>query len=600
MGWPAGVPTRRIIVGKGFSIERGEQLGLRVTITADRDILVWRATGDRVMSLPERAAAAAGDRVEIDLPCTDSDGWLDGTGHAIDVSAPGSFTHRYSAKVEAFDCRGAVIRTETITFVLPAGDEPVNLDLGTETGTVAGDVVVVPPDVFLAVAGVAEDAARAETARDEAEAIASAPDGIRDNADRAEAAQTGAEQASAAAAAAGAAAEGVLTQTEQARDEAIETVAKLQPIVSLAPFVVGEREGQFFPENCVYLADAAAEALLEGVKSDIAGALSDARLTRMTVIGHSIPAGRGVTPGATNWPRLVQQRAGQYGHAFTGLVIGVNGVADDARLTHDAEWAQANNTGPRIDNMQQHLVCRTAGKSVTYRSTEPGRTVTLYTFSNGAAVDYSIDGGAVTGTVTPDTGSASHLQATVISGLADTVHTVTVTSKTTSASFLLGMSVTASTGLEVACHAFSGSICQDWLPEHRNGAFYNAYNNVIATSPDVVLIQLGANEAIHAIGDLRTDLTALVTSLKNDGVGNIVMVADPQIVSTSFTGWMTDFYPVLYDVADEQSIPLIDLTSHWLTRAAADGAGLYADQYHPNGAGHYDLHTLISQILLNR
>ena len=195
MPWPVGIPTRRVTAGRGIHIERDGYLTVRMRVRSDRGLLVWAATGDRFLSVEARAEAGQGASLGIVLPCTDSAGWLDEHGREIDVSLPGSYTHRYVATIEGVDMAGRVVHSQKIVFVLPSGGTDLDLDRGVEAGSVEGEAVVVPSDWSLIVSNAQAAADRAETARDEAEAIAAAPDGIRDNADRAEVAQSAAEAA---------------------------------------------------------------------------------------------------------------------------------------------------------------------------------------------------------------------------------------------------------------------------------------------------------------------------------------------------------------------------------------------------------------------
>lgn len=363
--------------------------------------------------------------------------------------------------------------------------------------------------------------------------------------------------------------------------------------ITMAPDRAGDRPGTFKPRLCLY-EPLASSVDMGGIYDSVRSALNGDSHLRVSWAGHSIVAGKGATPGANDYVRLSTLRAAQQGIAYTGTTIAYNNVALDDRWTKDSAWIVDSASGPRIDNVQQHLLCRESGKSVTYRSVEPGTIVRIYTFSNGSALQYSIDGGTQQN-ITPAGGSS--LQVTQVTGLSNTPHTVKVTSTTSATAFLLGISVTQTYRLEIANHGYSGAVCKDWSPTHRSSAFYNPYNNLVGMSPDVVVVQLGANEAIHSVGDLSADLSEVISALRSD-VPNVIMVADPPVESSSVTTWFSDFYPVLYDIADAQKVPLLDFSSHWLSRAAASGAGLYDDQWHPNGAGYFDLSDIVGRSLL--
>ena len=209
MSWPEGVPTRRVTIGKAYSIERGENLGVRLHVRSDTGSLVWAATGERLVRIAATADGGQGSPASLVLPCTDATGWKYESGFDVDVSAEGSFTHRYLAEVSALDTGRRIIEGSTVkfAFVLPQGDDPIDLGLAFESGTIAGDALRVPIEWAENFAGTTDAMERAEAAAAAAEAVAAQPDGIRDNAVRAEAAAVDAGASAAIATAAQEAAE---------------------------------------------------------------------------------------------------------------------------------------------------------------------------------------------------------------------------------------------------------------------------------------------------------------------------------------------------------------------------------------------------------
>ena len=102
MSYPLGVVTRTITVGDSITVESGTDVTVRATLGSSRG-LVWVATGERAVSVPEvRKSATAGDAVTFTPPVTDQSGWRDlATGALIDVSVPGSHTHTYNIELVA-------------------------------------------------------------------------------------------------------------------------------------------------------------------------------------------------------------------------------------------------------------------------------------------------------------------------------------------------------------------------------------------------------------------------------------------------------------------------------------------------------------------
>lgn len=360
-----------------------------------------------------------------------------------------------------------------------------------------------------------------------------------------------------------------------------------------APAAAGTHTGRYSTNYRLYLPPGAD---IGPTRRKIAQALAGTNTYRLAFMGHSIIAGQGGTPGIIDDPRLFQQRAAQAGKAVPGMVTAFNNTTRDARVTVDPAWT---NTGAPRDNMQLHMSTTTAGKSITWAFDHAGTVVDVFTFGNGSAVTYSIDGAAAV-TITPS-GSAA-VQTTTVSGLANTTHTVTVTSTTTTAAYVLGVALRNTTGLEVANLGYSGSIANDWRPLALGGGatFYNGYNNVVTNwKADGVVIELGANEIIWDVGSasLSTNLGLIIAALQAAGK-DVVLVADPPVYSSTKTTWFTDFYPTLYTVADTYKVPLIDLSAHWISKPIGDARGLYFDQWHPNNAGYFDLHSVFTKALL--
>lgn len=161
MPFPEYIPTRPVSVGGAMVLESSDLLKVRVTITASKS-LVWDATGYRFEKLKVSSTSELGSEVLMNLPRTDVQGWRDPAVNAvIDVSAEGSFTHRYTALVEFLDAgdRSLGIRPVTLgPFTVPAGEGTIDLDKTVPASTVSGELVMVP-DLWGQLVAAAEAAA---------------------------------------------------------------------------------------------------------------------------------------------------------------------------------------------------------------------------------------------------------------------------------------------------------------------------------------------------------------------------------------------------------------------------------------------------------
>lgn len=352
------------------------------------------------------------------------------------------------------------------------------------------------------------------------------------------------------------------------------TLQALYEPTSQAPTAVGPRTGKFSIEHRLYTPVGAS---LEPMRDRIASALRGNIDYRLTCIGHSMVAGQGSIPGRMDWPRLFQRRAATGGKCTPGMVVAYNHTTVDSRITKDAAWTTPGN--PR-GNMQGHLATQTAGASITWTFDHAGTIVEIYTFGNSAPVTYSIDGGAAV-TIVPSGASAG--QRTVITGLSNAKHTVKISATVTGTySYVLGVALCNERGLQISNMGYSGSIAEDWK---TGGRFYDGFNNITKTmTSDGVIVRLGANELIHNVGaaSLATWLQDIVAGLLATGKDVLLMV-DPPMTSAQ---WETSFYPVIYDVADTNKVPVLDYTADYISRDLAESLGLFADSYHPNPKGY--------------
>lgn len=146
MTYPPEIILRPVTIGGATTLESGEQLSLVAEIKSSRG-LMWGATGWQFHAVTRTITGNDGEELSFSLPVTDLDGWrlLDNPGSAIDVSAPGSYTHTYTIKLTTRQGGRAVAVRTVGPFVLPAEDlSPVDLDLMLPVGTAAGGVALVP------------------------------------------------------------------------------------------------------------------------------------------------------------------------------------------------------------------------------------------------------------------------------------------------------------------------------------------------------------------------------------------------------------------------------------------------------------------------
>ncbi len=153
--FPAGVITRKIIVGPATDLASGKATAIRVMVEPSRR-LIWDVKpvipALKTYNIPANVAG------EIELPVTDQAGYKDAHGNTI-VLDPGE--HAWYYKISVFYLIGGSIVSKDmpIKVLLPAG--PGNLDIDsmiTFDDSLIGDGVSVP-DTWSAQVAAAEAAA---------------------------------------------------------------------------------------------------------------------------------------------------------------------------------------------------------------------------------------------------------------------------------------------------------------------------------------------------------------------------------------------------------------------------------------------------------
>ena len=147
MAFPEYIPVRPVSIGGARVLESSDLLKVRVTINASKS-LVWDATGYRFEKLKVVSTSELGSEIVISLPRTDVQGWRDPAVNAvIDVTEPGSFTHRYTATVEFLDAADRPIGVRPVTlgpFTVPDGEGVIDLDKTVPVSSVSGELVMIP------------------------------------------------------------------------------------------------------------------------------------------------------------------------------------------------------------------------------------------------------------------------------------------------------------------------------------------------------------------------------------------------------------------------------------------------------------------------
>lgn len=339
------------------------------------------------------------------------------------------------------------------------------------------------------------------------------------------------------------------------------------------PLNAGTRARFYNPQTNVYNKKASNTRKL---RAKLSTAYAGAGLAKLGFIGDSKTAGQSVAYSTESWPMRLRAMLINQGHtAGGGIVTGNNNyVPGDSRWTFTGAWVRN-----AVDKPSATI--NTSGATALFTSDVTGTIVDIYTYGTTAPFTYSIDGGAAV-TISPNGSSA--LQTITVTGLANTTHTVLITTTSTSTTFVTGVGVRAATGLWVANLAVGGSKSSDW----NSSAYFQNRHLASNLGLDVAFISLGANDARNSgtIANYKTNMQGLIAALQAGGTEIHLVVQTPPNTATITAALWDSYVAAQYDLADQYDVPLVDLTHRYESWATANALGLFTDDLHENKAGY--------------
>lgn len=324
---------------------------------------------------------------------------------------------------------------------------------------------------------------------------------------------------------------------------------------------------------------------LRKFRGKLAAAAAGTGMCEVACIGDSIVAGQGATVHTQSWPVVARKRM----VAATGVDNSTgwcppylrNGAAlVDTRWTIGSGWTQAGT----------YLHCaraNTSGAVLTFTSDSPGTAIDLLYSDNSGPFTVAIDGGSAV-TVTPTNGN--QVSTYTVTGLTGAVHTIVVTTTSTTETFIYGARVRYSKGLSVSNWGYSNSQASNW----NTTSWWLLPNYVRATNPDLVLIGLGTNEAGNAVtpATYSTNMSALIDKFIT--TANVMLLTPIPLGSTD----LAPYRQALYSLAATKGVPVLDLFDRWVNADAADALGMYSDaKIHPSATGYADIGLAVARVL---
>lgn len=335
-------------------------------------------------------------------------------------------------------------------------------------------------------------------------------------------------------------------------------------------------------------------AALRRLRAKLAQAKAGTGLCKIAVAGNSITAGQSVTFSTQSWPVVLRDFLATKGYTKTGtgVVFCSNSQAGtDTRWSFSSGWFNYVPSSIKTPTKAHNA----NGATATFTSDQTGTVASVYYANNSGTFTVSIDGGTAVA-VTP-TGSSSTTGVYTVTGLSNAVHTVVVTLTSTSYVYLIGAEVRGTTGVTVTGCGIGGATSTDFVTTNNAGG----RKAVLAWAPDVVLIDLLTNDAntltIIPAATSKANMQALITEYS--ATADVILVASiPGYDNTAAAPVaFTAYRQALYDLADSNNLPVLDLYDRWGTYASANGLGLMTDSLHPNAAGYADIAAAASALL---
>lgn len=277
----------------------------------------------------------------------------------------------------------------------------------------------------------------------------------------------------------------------------------------------------------------------------------------------------------------------------TGVHFGSAATASfDTRVSKTGTWT--NNVAGYVSGAN--------GATMTYPFTTLAPVVVgtcvdvAYEFVSGSGFTVAIDGGAPV--QVPMTGSG--FKHYTVTGLTDGPHSVVITVNTATAPRLIGINVYRTYGLMVHNMARAGSTAQQWADPASGGVWdYRVASLPPSTNAKAAFIKLGANDlaAGRSISQIKADIIAVRNRLP--GADAVLLNYAEAGTGAFLTGSTFAAYnKMLYDVADQLDVPLIDALERTGGFAVADANGIMAaDMTHPTTKYQADLGRAVARLI---
>jgi len=322
------------------------------------------------------------------------------------------------------------------------------------------------------------------------------------------------------------------------------------------------------------------------LRTALAKAAAGTALANIGFNGDSTVAGTngGNVPGTTAWPILFRNMLATIGYpsAGSGIVAAYRAASSsDPRWTYGSGWSAPSGNSSRIANS-------TTTNALTFASVETGTQTHVYYSNASGPFTVALDGGAPV-TVTPT--GASTMGVLTSGTLADTTHTLSIV-RTSGTVEIFGVEVRkASTGVRIYNAGIAGAKAASVADTAWSSVAQTVAGGASAQfTADAIFLcceindMTGGGGAVVPAATYKTQMQTAINNLKVNGASLILITANPVQ-----TGDFTDYTKALYELADTNNLPLVDIQDRWGSYTSANARAIMGDNVHPSPAGNAEL-----------
>ena len=316
------------------------------------------------------------------------------------------------------------------------------------------------------------------------------------------------------------------------------------------------------------------------------------RNTAILVVGSSTVAGFG-SPGLGGWPYRLLQELERDGCKVRGEGPSFVGMARALALAGepDSRWSFSGTVTQAAASLWASI---NNGSWAQFTATRQANSVQIHYMNTGGNFSYSINGGAAVPVTTDGTSTQASVTITPVA-LGLTTVRVTGTSATPAEIVAIDTFRSDVTGLRVIAAGVDGATSGNFAFNGFKNNLHTARNTVM---PGMTLVNVGANDCALGVDldTFKTNLTAIIkwSRLGSSGVG---LVIQPH-ANTYLLGDWAPYAAAMYDVADDQDVPLLDMTYRWTDLSTATSAGLFGSSFvHPGPNGHAEYAHAASRLV---